>query len=335
MAATKKVLTDIPGQAGGFWGDHTDVITAGRLGPALRRLLGDRLGRWAAGLVVGARLFLRQGRYPGVVTGGEAASSALALGQALFPWGRRPHVMIAQLYVPRSRAVFWWKRRQLALITRSVATVAVWASHEIEDYHRVYGIPREKIVYVPFHHTLKGYAFEVSEGDYVFSGGNYDRDYRTLVEAVRGLEVPVWIATTRPEQLAGVELPPNVRVEGTSDEGFRRALAGARVVVVAMAGGLLHSGGQQTLLNAMFMGKPVIAVGRKWAVDLIDHQVHGLAVDYEDPGGLREAIAWVLEHPEEAGQMARRGRERAQAFSTERTMETLFHLAGGGIDEGE
>ena len=45
--------------------------------------------------------------------------------------------------------------------------------------------------------------------------------------------------------------------------------------MIAMQGGLLHSGGQQTCLNAMFMGKPTIAVGRKWAIDLIEDGVDG------------------------------------------------------------
>src|SRR5690606_23552269 len=97
-----------------------------------------------------------------------------------------------------------------------------------------------------------------------------DRDYGCLIEAVRPLDLPVWIATTRTEQLKGIDIPPHVRVEGTTAAGFRQAMAAARLVVIPMQGGLLHSGGQQTCLNAMRMGKPTIAVGRKWATDLME-----------------------------------------------------------------
>src|SRR5262249_56455409 len=101
------------------------------------------------------------------------------------------------------------------------------------------------------------------------------------------------IATSRPEQLRGVELPPRVRIEGTTVAGFRQAMAAARLVVVPMQPGLLHSGGQQTCLNAMYLGKPTIAVGRKWAVDFIIDGEDGLIVDYGDVAGLRRAIRWL------------------------------------------
>src|SRR5262249_32951763 len=177
--------------------------------------------------------------------------------------------------------------------------------------------------------------FKVCDDGYVFAGGNYDRDYPTLIEAVRPLTVPVWIATTRAEQLAGVAIPPNVRVEGTSPAGFRQAMAAAKLVVVPMQGGLLHSGGQQTCLNAMWLGKPTIAVGRRWAADLMEDAVHGLIVDYGDVVSLRRAVHWVLDNPEEAAAMARRGQVHAQQFTTRRCMETIHRLAQANAGQSQ
>jgi glycosyltransferase involved in cell wall biosynthesis len=128
----------------------------------------------------------------------------------------------------------------------------------------------------------------------------------------------------------GIALPPHVRVEGTSAAGFREAMAAARLVVVPMEPGLLHSGGQQTCLNAMFMGKPTIAVGRRWASDLMEDGVHGLVVEYGDVAGLRRAIRWVLDQPEEARQLAFRGQLHARQFSTRRCMETIHRLVQEG-----
>src|SRR5262249_17850967 len=158
----------------------------------------------------------------------------------------------------------------------------VWARHELDDYTRAFDLPREKLRYVPFHTTLDYYQFDVRDDGYLFAGGNYDRDYATLVEAVRPLDLPVWIATTRPEVMRGIDVPDHVRVAGTSAAGFREAMAAARLVVVPMQPGLLHSGGQQTCLNALYMGKATIAVGRRWATDLMEDGVHGLIVDYGD-----------------------------------------------------
>jgi glycosyltransferase involved in cell wall biosynthesis len=291
--------------------------------------------KWAerlSGVAAGLHLFVRRSAGRGIVTGGGPAGLLFAWLQSLIPWGKRPHVMVdCNWYLPASH----WQRRlkttQLRLAARSVQAFVVWASHEVADYSREFGLPRHKFRYVPFHTTLDNYEFEVRDEGYLFAGGNYDRDYRTVVEAVRPLDVPTWLATTRPEQLRGMPLPAHVRLQGTDHAGFRQAIAAARLVVVPMQKGLLHSGGQQTLLNAMWMGKPTIAVGRPWAEDYVTHGVDGQIVDYQDVVGLREAIRWVLDNPEAASRMAQRGQARARQFSTRRCMEALYRLAAGRL----
>jgi glycosyltransferase involved in cell wall biosynthesis len=232
-------------------------------------------------------------------------------------------------YESTSSLKTWLKGLRLRIAARSVERFVVWASHEVDDYARAFGLPVQKLEYVPFHTTLHNYAYEIRDDGYLFAGGNYDRDYRVLIEAVREMCVPTWIATTRPKQFAGMELPAHVRIEGTSAAGFRQAMAGARLIVVPMQPGLLHSGGQQTCLNAMYLGKPTIAVGRKWAVDFITDGEDGLIVDYSDIAGLRRAVRWVLENPEAARRMGQRASRRASWFSTERTMETVYHIVTG------
>jgi glycosyltransferase involved in cell wall biosynthesis len=323
-----EVLTDIPGKAGRFWGDHTNFI-----GPAspprwLVRLIGDRWAYNLKGSLAALRLFARRGRCRGIVTDGGASGVLLAYLQMLFPRGRKPHVMIDCLWdlrpgTPRA----WFKRLRLRLAALSVHRFVVWAGHEVEDYARAFGLPREKLAYVPFHTTVHDYEYDVRDDGYLFAGGNSGRDYRPLIEAVRPLDLPVWIASTRPSLFRGVELPQHVRVHPTTPTGFRQAMAGARLVVIAMESGLLHSGGQQTCLNAMYMGKPTIAVGRKWAADFIEDGVTGLIVDYDDPVGLRQAIAWVLANPEAARGMGERARDHAATFTTERTMRAVYELA--------
>jgi glycosyltransferase involved in cell wall biosynthesis len=253
----------------------------------------------------------------------------LGLIRALLPGRRKPHVMVdCNWYECSGRLRRWVRKAQLHCVGMSVQRFVVWARHEIADYADEFGLRRDQFTYVPFHGTLDHYDYEIKDEGYLFAGGNYDRDYATLVQAVRGLAVPVWIATTRP--LGRAELPDNVRVEGTTPAGFRQAMAAARIVVVPMAPGLLHSGGQQTCLNAMLMGKPTIAVGRKWADDFIQHGVNGLVVDYSDAAGLTTAIRWALNHPAEARAMGQRARLQAQQFSTRRCMQTIYGLVAAG-----
>jgi glycosyltransferase involved in cell wall biosynthesis len=325
-----EVLTNVFGKPGGFWDAHTRRIGSTQPGPLLRRLLGSTWATRLHNLAVAFRLFCHRRAGRGFVTGGGLDGVTFAILQTLFARHVCPHVMVdCNWSLPTSRLGRWLRKWQLRLAARSVQEFVVWASHEVEDYARAFALPRAKFRYVPFHTTLDYYDFDIRDDGYLFAGGNYDRDYATLVEAVRPLEVPVWIATTRPETMHGIALPPHVRVQGTSAAGFREAMAAARLVVVPMQPGLLHSGGQQSCLNAMYMGKPTIAVGRRWAVDLIDDGVHGLIVDYGDAAALRRAIQWVLDHPEEARQMALRGQEHARQFSTLRCMETIYRLVQG------
>ncbi len=324
------ILSDIPGTPGQFWGDHTTFVGPYKPTPRLKRWLGTCWAYNLIGVVAAVRLFLRRGRCHGVITSGGACGLMFAWLQALVPWGRKPHVMIDCLwYLPESRLARFLKSVQLRLAACSVHRFVVWAQHEADDFARAFGLPRDKFVFVAFHHTLEDYEYRVEDGGYLFAGGNSDRDYRVLVEAVRSLDLPVWIATTRTELFDGVDVPAAVRVEPTSDAGFRQAMAAARLVVIPMQGGLLRSGGQQTLLNALVMGKPTIVVGRRWAADLMTDREHGLIVDYGDADGLRRAIAWVLENPAEAERMAQRGRAHALELTTRRTMETIYDLVPG------
>jgi glycosyltransferase involved in cell wall biosynthesis len=324
----RDVITDVPGKPGRFWGDHTTCVGPTHPPRWLVRLVGSARAHDLCGSLAAIRLFLRRHRSVGVVTDGGASGQLFALLQTLVPWGRRRHVMVdCNWYRAASPLADWLKSLRLRIAAQSVERFVVWASHEVDDYAEAFGLPREKLEYVPFHITLTDYPYEVRDEGYLFAGGNYDRDYPLLIDAVRNLDVPTWIATTRPEQLAGVNIPSYVRIEGTTVAGFRQAMAAARLVVVPMAAGLLHSGGQQTALNAMYMGKPTICVGTKWARDFITDGEDGLLVEYGDSEGLRRAIRWVLEYPEAAARMGERAAERAAWFSTERTMRHVYAIA--------
>jgi glycosyltransferase involved in cell wall biosynthesis len=321
------ILSDIPGTPGQFWGDHTTYVGPYKPGRWLVHLFGSAWAWNLVGVLAALRLFLRRHRCQGVVTSGGASGLVFALLQTLVPWGRKRHVMVDCLwYVPGSRWRAALQRWQVRRAAPSVGQFVVWARHEVEDYARAFGVPRDKFCYIPFHHTLEEYEYRVEEKDYLFAGGDGDRDYPLLLEAVRPLAVPVWIASTRSDLSGEVTLPPHVRVEPTTHAGFREAMAAARLVVVPMRGGLLHSGGQQTLLNSLVMGKPTVVVGRRWATDLLNDGEHGLIVDYGDVEGLRRAIAWVLDHPDEARAMGRRGQAHASWFTTRRCMQAIYDL---------
>ncbi len=114
----------------------------------------------------------------------------------------------------------------------------------------------------------------------------------------------------------------------TTDD-FRQAMAHARVVVVPLQPNLLHLGGQQTYLNAMAMGKPVIVGDNRGAPDYLTDGVTGLIIPPADPAALQAALIRLLS--DDAFRQAL-GRQAAAAitdrdYSTEGCMRKVTELA--------
>jgi glycosyltransferase involved in cell wall biosynthesis len=105
-------------------------------------------------------------------------------------------------------------------------------------------------------------------------------------------------------------------------------MAGCAINIVPMAGGLLHSGGQQTFLNSMWMGKPTIVTDPEGACDYIEDGVDGVLVPAGDAPALRAAILELLDHPELASQIGERARLKARSgHSTDDHFRRILELA--------
>lgn len=215
------------------------------------------------------------------------------------------------------------KRMAFYLERRSVRRYFVWASREVEAYSRIYPVPASKIEFLPFHHTINDDKPDVRDGGYIFSGGNSDRDYRTLVKAVEGLEIEVRIATSRTDLLEGVEVPDNILVREYSHREYLDVMAGCRINVVSMAAGRLRSAGQQTFLNSMALGKPTIVTDPGGAVDYIHDGRNGILVDPGDPGALRMAILRILGDPGFERKLGANAADAWHQYSTERHFSTM------------
>lgn len=74
-------------------------------------------------------------------------------------------------------------------------------------------------------------------------------------------------------------------------------------------------------LEAMAMGKPMIATRVGGNPEMVEDGVSGLLVEPEDPDGLAEAIVRLLDEPERAEAMGRAARRRAEAFSWGRMVD--------------
>lgn len=218
-------------------------------------------------------------------------------------------------------------KMMLKIISRTVDKFVVWASREIDDYSETFGLPKDKFVFVPYHVTLESLDIQPFEGEYIFSGGNFGRDYETLIKAVDGLPIDLSIACTRPELFSSMIIPDNVDIRGYSHQEFIQKMAGCRLNVVSLASGLLHSGGQQTFLNSMWLGKATIVNDPEGARDYIQHGENGLLVPPNDPIALREAIMMLIESPAKARETGNKAMQTARQWSTEEHFRKIIDLA--------
>jgi glycosyltransferase involved in cell wall biosynthesis len=276
-------------------------------------------------LAWGWKLFRLSRSFQAVITGSERFAYMFAFLQK-FRRRKVPHIFMQSMWnIPSSRIQRPFRRALFRTIVSTASRVVVYSRRQLELYPQELGLPREKLVFLYSHTSLYGKEYTVSRGDYIFSGGDSNRDYATLIAAAPGLKCRVIIVTTQQLQTTG--LPSNVEViAGLPSEEFNRMMAGAAAVVVPLHPGVLESGGRSVYGNAMSMGKTVI-VADDDAGDYITDGHDGLIVPAGQAVALHQAIARVLNDTELCTRLERHAKQTAMAFAPETFFNAIFALA--------
>lgn len=228
---------------------------------------------------------------------------------------------------------FYTMRHQVDLVRASDAVVAQTAAEK--DFYVAQGVPQKKIAVVGPGITPQ----EVLGGDgarfrekHAISGPivlsissmSYDKGTVHTVEAVRrlweaGQEVELVLvgALLEPfrQYLSGLPSSDRERIYllgFVSEQEKRDALAACNMLVMPSrtdSFGIVY-------LEAWLYQKPVIGA-RTWGVmDVISAGEDGLLVPFGDVPALSEAIAYLLEHPEEAQAMGKQGQKKVMREHT-------------------
>jgi glycosyltransferase involved in cell wall biosynthesis len=153
--------------------------------------------------------------------------------------------------------------------------------------------------------------FEVPKQPFIVSAGLERRDYPTLIEAVRGLDIRLIIGAASPwsgYRFDGREdLPPNVTV-GSFSALQMRALYRAAAFVVVPLQPTLRTCGDSTLTEAWAMSKGVVVTRTAGLLDLISPGINSLAVAPCNVIELRSAVVKLMGDPALCQTLGRAGR---------------------------
>jgi len=183
------------------------------------------------------------------------------------------------------------------------------------------GVPPTRRRFVPYMVDSDFWSpVEVAQKRQICAVGLEYRDYPTLVEAVRDLDVAVEIAAGSPwsqkaDRTRGAELPPNVRVGRRDYAQLRQLYAESLFTVVPLLENDMQAG-ITTIVESMAMSRPVIVSRTRGQVGTVLDRHNGLEVPPGDVTALRQAIRWLLDRPEERRRMGAEGRRTIESGMT-------------------
>lgn len=251
----------------------------------------------------------------------------LAAHFLLFPWRRKPLIAV-DLVLRKPQSL---RHRFTAVIKRLLLTRVSHFIHYFKDisgYTKYFGVPQVRSSYVPFKVNI--HHLDLSPGDlreeYVFTMGVSLRDYDTFIRAIAELPYPATIPEFSFEHFEGRDrgftwtrqnIPRNLTI--LPDTGNRhdllRNMGRARLVVVPTQADSLCASGISTYLDAMYLGKCVIATSGPGASDVLSDQA--LMVPPNEVVALRDAIRAAWEDDAMRNRIAQAGRAYALSLGGE------------------
>ena len=287
--------------------DLIDYAEARRRGGPLGKLVAKLAGSNA---LLAWACFRSRKQYDSILTDGEQVGIPYA-ALCMIAGRRRPaHSMIVHIMSVRKKVILF---KALAL-RRRIDKMFVYATSQRDFVVATLGMRPEQVQLTSFMVDTEFFAIERVTPEprrMICAAGLEFRDYDTLVEAVRGLDVEVVIAAASPwsKRTSGLDdaIPDNVTVCKLSLFELRQLYADARFVVVPLRETDFQAG-VTTILEAMAMSRAVVCTRTAGQTDVIVGGETGVYVRPADVAALRDAIRALLDDPDEAGRLGEAGR---------------------------
>jgi glycosyltransferase involved in cell wall biosynthesis len=292
----------------------------------------------------------------------DRESTGFALATLLKLRRKRPRLTVLTHFLssPAKQRLF----RSLWL-DRMIDAVLVHSSSQEQVARDKLDCPAEKIKLLPYHADTQFWRPErLHMKNQVCSVGLEYRDYPTVIEAMRGLDLNLVIAAAShwSKHRAEFDHPANVRVSSFNYPALRTLYAESLFVVVPLVD-IDNQAGITVILEAMAAGKAIVVSHTRGQTDVVRDRrrqnrtdpsrpsqpdwLHTLGVDesvatsqtgiYVMPGDadeLRRALDFLVAHPEMAAEMGANGRRVVEAamsldLFTRRVADIITGQPGG------
>jgi glycosyltransferase involved in cell wall biosynthesis len=332
---SSRVLTDIDIHQDSLWSTATDFIdrleTSG-WGPLGRWL--DRKSAGTSAVCRALKLLIHQSDYDAVVTSDLRSAQIYGFLRTVLRIRRPVHVQL-ELMLDRDKGTFLWglKRRFQRLAFGSVDLLVTSALGEIDIYSRSLEIPRERFRFVSFHTNIVNPGVVGEERGYAFSAGRSGRDYQVLAQAAHSLDMDL-VVLGDVSSLEGVTFPRRSKVFVDQPyERYLELLHGCNFIIVPLSE-VTRSRGQVVILEAMAIGKPVIATETVGTVDYVQSGENGLLVPPGDAKALAAAMQRLHDDPELRAHLRERGLESARRHTFRNYVQNILGHVERTIADG-
>ena len=260
----------------------------------------------------------------GVITLFQHLPSVIGLSKA---FGRSKKPVIAWMFSVPNLDVGKVKAALTRLALKNIEKIVVHSTNELELYADWLGLPRDRFEFI--HYTTDADAIATWVDDepdqpFVAALGSAHRDFPTFFSAVEQLNLPKTVAAGRPA-LEGVSVPSMVDTpfDITRADCHRIAQHGRVNVVPLLPKPEIAAAGYVTVVEGMYMGRPLIVSDCYSMRDYIIDGETGILVKPNDVDSLRDAIE-LLWHDEN---LRNKLGKNAQAYANEHFTEAAASKA--------
>ena len=237
-------------------------------------------------------------------------------------------------------SIAWARRYANRIILRQlfspVSLALCYTNEEKDAWVDIVGGTKVKLLEIGV--SPSDYVMPTSDQGYIFSGGRSRRDFGTLFKAVSGVKARVFVAADYDPFDGKLHVPHavpnNVRVElKLTQKEFKLRMAHCSFVVVPLTSTSLAAG-SEVVLQAMAMGKAVIATSNPGVANYVSDGETGFLIPPADSDTLRSRIELLLRNRQLTQVVGDNGRRRVVSLSFIEVADQFVQMLTPILDRG-